>query len=373
MLLEVAGRLQAEIAEDGFVARLGGDEFAIIHTGFRSDEGVAAFAQRILNIFEDAFELAGQRITTGASIGIALAPRDGTTAEDIVKRADIAQYSVKGDGTGHIRFFVPAMEDALRRKQELKAGLQTALALKELELHFQPLVALRSGQATCFETLLRWRHPILGSISPAEFIPISEETNLIVPIGEWVLRAACFEAVRWPLPIRVAVNLSPAQFRSSGLLRSVQDALDDSGLVAERLELEITESVLMQDDESNLAILHQLRALGVRIALDDFGTGYSSLGYLLRFPFDKIKIDRSFITALPDKEQSQAIVKAVIGLGQTLGISIVAEGVENLDQADALLRQGCLEAQGYLFSRPVPAQEVAGVMARLRQQTGIVS
>lgn len=365
LLLEVANRLRGEVADDGFIARLGGDEFAIIHTGFHGDEEATAFARRVLSVFEDPFELAGQRITTGASIGIALAPRDGTTVEEIVKRADIAQYRAKGDGMGSICFFMSAMEDALRRKQELKAGLQTALALQELELHFQPLVALRSGKATCFETLLRWRHPILGLIPPTDFIPIAEETGLIVPIGDWALRVACREAVSWPLPIRVAVNLSPVQFRSPGLLRSVQDALEKSGLPAERLELEITETVLMQDDEANLAILHQLRALGVRIALDDFGTGYSSLGYLLSFPFDKIKIDRSFVTGLPDKQQSKAIVRAVIGLGQTLGITIAAEGVENPDQASALCNKGCQEAQGYLFSRPVAAQEVAATIARL--------
>jgi diguanylate cyclase (GGDEF)-like protein/PAS domain S-box-containing protein len=368
LLLEVAGRLRAEIADDGFIARLGGDEFAIIHTGFRGDEEAAAFARRVLNVFGDAFDLAGQCVTMSASIGITLAPRDGTTAEELVKRADIAQYRAKDDGTGSIRFFTPAMEDALRRKQQLKAGLQTALALQEMELHFQPLVALRSGQATCFEALLRWHHPILGSVSPADFIPVAEETGLIVPMGEWALRVACREAASWPLPIRVAVNLSPVQFRSPGLLRAVQHALEQSGLPAERLELEITESVLMQDDEANLAILHQLRALGVRIALDDFGTGYSSLGYLLRFPFDKIKIDRSFITGLPDKEQSKAIVRAIIGLGQTLGITIVAEGVENPGQANALCSKGCQEAQGYLFSRPVPPQEVVGTIARLRRQ-----
>jgi EAL domain-containing protein (putative c-di-GMP-specific phosphodiesterase class I) len=221
---------------------------------------------------------------------------------------------------------------------------------------------------TCFEALLRWHHPVLGSVSPAEFIPVAEETGLIVPMGEWALHVACHEPVSWPLPIRVAVNLSPVQFRSPGLLQAVQNALGKSGLPADRLELEITEAVMMQDDEAISAILHQLRALGVRIALDDFGTGYSSLGYLLRLPFDKIKIDRSFVAGLPDKEQSKAIVRAVIGIGQALDIAIAAEGVENGDQADALCSKGCQEAQGFLFSHPVPAMDVTGTIARLRRK-----
>ncbi|HEX2940713.1 MAG TPA: GGDEF domain-containing phosphodiesterase, partial [Rhodopila sp.] len=318
-------------------------------------------------------DIGGQRVMMGVSVGIALAECSGVLASELVKNADIALYYAKGEGGGATRFFEQAMDEAVRKKQEFKLGLRTALDRGELELHYQPLVALRSGMVTCVEALTRWRHPVRGWVLPADFIPVAEETGLIAPIGEWALRAACQEAVTWAQPARVAVNLSPVQFRAPGLVPAVASALADSGLEPGRLELEITESVLLDDNDTNLAILHQLRGLGVRIVLDDFGTGFSSLSYLLRFPFDKIKIDRSFVVGLPGQDQSFAIVCAIISMGRSLGISIAAEGVETAEQLEVLRGRGCNEAQGYLFSRPVPAAEVPALLGRLSPAQDLVA
>jgi diguanylate cyclase (GGDEF)-like protein len=365
LLRQVAERLRGCVRESDTIARLGGDEFAIIQTKLRRPEDAANLAQRVVEALGEAYDLDGQQVTVGTSVGIALAPDNGATPDEIVRNADIALYRAKADGRGTFCFFMSEMDGAVRLKQELKTGLRTALIRDELELHFQPLVELCSGEVTCFEALLRWRHPVRGLVSPVDFIPVAEETGMIAPLGEWALRAACREAIRWPPPIRVAVNLSPVQFRSHDLLRAVTGALAESGLAAERLELEITETVLLRDD--NLAILHQLRGLGVRIALDDFGTGYSALGYLRRFPFDKIKIDRSFVTDLPDREEANAIARAILGLGRSLGIAVAAEGVETARQLAALRSEECGEAQGYFFSRPVPAGEVLAVIGRLQR------
>jgi diguanylate cyclase (GGDEF)-like protein/PAS domain S-box-containing protein len=367
LLRQVADRLRGCLRAGEMVARLGGDEFAIIQPGLSRPEDAAILVQRVIETLAEPYEISGQRVVAGASIGVTLAPNDGITPDELVRNADIALYRTKADGRGTFRFFEPAMDEGIRLAEELKAGLRSALERDELELHFQPLVQPCSGQVTCLEALLRWRHPTRGLMPPTEFIATAEETGLIAPIGEWALRTACCEAVRWPRHVRVAVNLSPVQFRSPGLLQAVKDALTDSGLAAERLELEITESVLLQYDDANLAILRQLRGLGVRIALDDFGTGFSSLGYLLRFAFDKIKIDRSFIVGLPDREESKVIVHAIIGLGRSLGIAVAAEGVETAGQLSALSTQGCSEVQGYLFSRPVSAAEVTPLIDRLRQ------
>lgn len=252
----------------------------------------------------------------------------------------------------------------VQRRLAALVGLRTALDRGELELHFQPLVGIRTGEVTCFETLLRWQHPGRGMISPAEFIPVAEETGLIMRMGEWALRTACEEAARWPDAIRVAVNLSPVQFRNPGLVQAVANALEEARLDAGRLELEITESVLLQDDHTNFAVLHELSRLGVRIALDDFGTGFSSLAYLLRFPIDKIKIDRSFVTGLPDRRESKAVIRAVVSMSRSLGISVTAEGVETAGQLKALRHLGCNDAQGYLLSRPVPAAEVPALIGQ---------
>ncbi|HEY8612908.1 MAG TPA: PAS domain S-box protein [Roseomonas sp.] len=373
LLLQVAERLRGCTGDGNLVARMAGDEFAVIQTGLRGPEEAAALARRIVECLGEDYQIDGKHVGLGASVGMALAPDDGARPEELVRNADIALYRAKAGGRGTFRFFERQMDKAVRRKQELKAGLHAALDRGELELHFQPLVGFDRCEVTCFEALLRWHHPVLGPISPTEFIPLAEESGLIMRMGEWALRTACREAARWPRAIRVAVNLSPVQFRTPGLLQAVADALAKSGLAASRLELEITESVLLQDDEVNLQILRDLRGLGVRVALDDFGTGFSSLGYLLRFPFDKIKIDRSFVQGLPDREEAKAIISAIIGMGRGLGISVTAEGVETAGQFITLRGKGCSEAQGYLFSAPVPAAEVPALLDRLRPSGCLVA
>jgi diguanylate cyclase (GGDEF)-like protein/PAS domain S-box-containing protein len=373
LLRQAADRLRGCVRHGDVVARLGGDEFAIIQTALRGPDDAAALAQRIVEVLDEDYQIEDQQAVAGASIGIAVVAHEGVAPDEIVRNADIALYRAKADGRATFRFFECAMDEAVRRKQELRAGLRTAIDRSEIDLQFQPLVGIRAGEVTCFEALLRWHHPARGMITPAEFIPVAEETGLIMRMGAWVLRTACCEAARWPLPVRVAVNLSPVQFRNPGLLQAVTGALADSGLAAGRLELEITESVLLQDDQANLAILRELSALGVRIALDDFGTGFSSLGYLLRFPFDKIKIDRSFVMGLPERRESKAVIRAVVSMSRSLGISVTAEGVETAGQLDALRRLGCSDAQGYLFSRPVPAAEVTALIERLRRPEGLIA
>jgi diguanylate cyclase (GGDEF)-like protein/PAS domain S-box-containing protein len=373
LLRQAADRLRRCVPQGSLVARLGGDEFAVIQTGVRGSDDAAALARRIVEVLDEDYQIDEQQAVAGASIGIALVSPNDAAPEEVIRNADIALYRAKADGRATFRFFEPAMDEAVRRKQELRAGLRTALDRAELELHFQPLVGIRAGEVTCLEALLRWRHPDRGMISPAEFIPVAEETGLIMRMGEWALRSACCEAVRWPHSVRVAVNLSPVQFRNPGLVQAVAGALADSGLEAGRLELEITESVLLQDDQANSAILRELRELGARIALDDFGTGFSSLAYLLRFPFDKIKIDRSFVTGLPHRRESKAIIRAVVSMSRSLGISVTAEGVETTEQLEALRRLGCSDAQGYLFSRPVPAAEVTALIGRLHRPEDLVT
>lgn len=370
LLRQAADRLRRCVPEGNLVARLGGDEFAIIQTGLHGPDDAAALAQRIAEVLDEEYQIDEQRAVAGASIGIAVVSHQGAASAEVVRNADIALYRAKAEGRGTFRFFKPAMDELVRRKQALRIGLRTALDRGELELHFQPLVGIQTGAVTGVETLLRWNHPEMGRISPAEFIPVAEETGLIMRMGEWALRSACREATRWPDGMRVAVNLSPVQFRNPGLLQAVTTALAETGTNANRLELEITESVLLQDDETNFAILHELSQLGVRIALDDFGTGFSSLAYLLRFPIDKIKIDRSFVMGLPDRRESKAVIQAVVSMSRNLGISVTAEGVETAEQLEALRCLGCSDAQGYLFSRPVPAAEVMGLIDRLRRPQG---
>ncbi|HWX49499.1 MAG TPA: EAL domain-containing protein [Roseomonas sp.] len=373
LLCQAADRLRCCVPERNLVARIGGDEFAIIQTGLRGPEDAAALARRMVDVLDEDYRVDDHQAVAGASIGIALVSHEEAASEEVIRKADIALYRAKADGRATFCFFDPSMDEAVKRKQMLRAGLRTALDRDELGLHFQPLVGIRAGEVTGFEALLRWRHPLHGMISPAEFIAVAEETGLIMRMGEWALRSACREAVRWSQPVRVAVNLSPVQFRNPGLLQAVTDALIDSGLDARRLELEITESVLLQDDQANFAILWELRKLGVRIALDDFGTGFSSLSYLLRFPFDKIKIDRSFVTGLPDRRESKAVIRAVVSMSRSIGISVTAEGVETAEQLEALRQLGCNDAQGYLFSRPVPAAEVGALMDRLGRPDGLVA
>ncbi|KMO28280.1 diguanylate cyclase [Methylobacterium aquaticum] len=361
LLREVAERLRACLGADGLVARLGGDEFAILSPAGR--DGLLRLADRIIAALGRPFALAGQDVTIGVSIGIALAPEHGDDPDGLLRKADTALYAAKADGRRTRRLFEPAMDAALQSRRALECDLRAAIAAEALEVYYQPLVATGDLAVTGCEALLRWRHPERGFVSPGAFIPVAEETGLIAPLGEWVLRQACREAAGWPGAVRVAVNLSPAQFRTPDLVGTVARALAESGLAPSRLELEITEQVMLEESIANVAVLHRLRALGVRIAIDDFGTGYASLSYLQAFPFDKIKIDRSFTAALGREATAGAIVQAVIGLGASLGITTLAEGVETKAQLAALRRSGCGEVQGFLFSRPVPAAEIRRLVA----------
>src|SRR5579884_3719352 len=358
-LLKLVGeRLRACTREPDTVARLGGDEFAIIMTQMQQPTDAAVLARRIRDSIAKPYQIDGHQIVTDISIGISVAPMDALDAEELMRNADMALYGAKGDGRGTFRFFEPEMNTRMKARRELEMDLRNALAGRKFELYYQPLVDLRSNAITAFEALLRWNHPTRGVVSPADFIPIAEETGLIVPLGEWVLRTACAEAVNWPDHIKVAVNLSPAQLNNRNLLSTVTGILAETGMPARKLQLEITETVLLQNTFATLATLHELRKLGVQIALDDFGTGYSSLSYLRSFPFDKIKIDRSFIQDLAKGSEPAAIVNAVANLAKCLNMASTAEGVETEQQRDMLQEIGCTEMQGYLFSRARPAQEL---------------
>ena len=301
---------------------------------------------------------------SATSIGIAVAPHDGADADEILKNADLALYRAKAVGRGAYCFFDPEMGQRMQERLALERDLRQALANKQLEIFYQPLINLKSNEICGCEALLRWNHPTRGRVSPAEFIPLAEETGLILPIGDWVLRQACAEAANWPADIKVAVNLSVAQFKSPNLVQQVISALASSGLAPRRLELEITESVMIEDGDAALVAVSRLRELGVAIALDDFGTGYSSLSYLRRFPFDKIKIDRSFVSCLTGKnDQAAVILRAFSGLGISLGLATTAEGVETEEQLERVRAEGCTEVQGYYFSKPVPAMDIAALLA----------
>jgi predicted signal transduction protein with EAL and GGDEF domain len=345
------------------VARFGGDEFAVLQLGLVEAHEVGAFADRVVTLLSEPYDIDGQQVVIGASIGIALAPADGETSEQLLGNADMALYQAKEDGRRSFCFFEPGMDIRLRARRTLELDLRNALSAGEFELYYQPLVTLETGVISGFEALLRWHHPLRGMVAPAKFIPLAEETGLIVPIGEWVLRQACAEAAAWPDDLKVAVNLSPVQFKKGSLPQMVFATLASSGLPAARLELEITESIFLAESKTNLATLRRLRALGVGISMDDFGTGYSGLSYLRAFPFDKIKIDRSFISELGESEDCMAIIKAITNLGSSLGIPTLAEGVETKKQLAWLREAGCTEMQGYLFSRPVPASEIAGLLS----------
>ena len=304
------------------------------------------------------YQIEGHQIVTDISIGISVAPMDAVESAEILRNADMALYDAKADGRGTFRFFEPEMNTRMKVRRELEMDLRRALASEQFQLYYQPLVVLQTNDVNAFEALLRWNHPTRGLVSPADFIPIAEETGLIIPLGEWVLKAACAEAVDWPDHIKVAVNLSPAQLNNRNLVSMVKAALDESGMSPHKLQLEITESVLLQNTFTTLATLHELRKMGVQIALDDFGTGYSSLSYLRSFPFDKIKIDRSFIQDLSNGAEPLAIVNAVTGLAKCLNMTSTAEGVETREQMETLQAIGCTEMQGYLFSKARPANEI---------------
>jgi len=366
LLKEVGRRLKATVGENDTVARLGGDEFAVVQIG-RSDETAArSLAGRLVEVISAPYEIDDHQIVIGVSIGISLSPQDGSNPDELLKNADLALYRAKADGRGTYRFFETGMDARAQARRLLEMDLRAALQRDEFQVYYQPIRDVASGRVVAFEALLRWHHPQRGLIAPISFIPLAEETGLIVQLGEFVLRSACTDAATWPDDVDVAVNLSPVQFKSPHLIASVTEALTASGLDARRLELEITESVLLQNGEATLTTLHELRAMGVRISLDDFGTGYSSLSYLRSFPFDKIKIDRSFVSELATREDSMAIIRAVTGLGRSLGIITTAEGVETDVQLELLRREGCTQAQGYLFSKPRPASDVAIMLERPR-------
>jgi diguanylate cyclase (GGDEF)-like protein/PAS domain S-box-containing protein len=358
LLKLVADRLRGCTREPDTIARLGGDEFAIIMTQLHQPSDAAVLARRIRASINKPYHVDGHQIISDISIGISIAPIDGTEPDQLLKNADMALYGAKGDGRGTYRFFEAEMDKRMKERRNLEMDLRQALANGEFELHYQPLVNLQTNEISAFEALLRWHHPTKGLISPADFVPIAEETGLIVSIGEWVLRTACKETANWPDHVKVAVNLSPAQLKTKNLVSLVKEALADCSMAAERLQLEITETMLMQNTFATLAMLHELRKLGVQIAMDDFGTGYSSLSYLRSFPFDKIKIDRSFIQDLTNGAEPRAIVHAVAGLAKCLNMISTAEGVETQQQLDTLQAAGCTEMQGYLFSRAKPADEI---------------
>jgi diguanylate cyclase (GGDEF)-like protein len=356
----VSTRLVQSIGSEDFVARLGGDEFAIVQHNVYSQHDVNELIARIYAALRTPFDCRGHSLAADASIGIALAPRHGSDLQGLLKSADLAMYAAKAAGRRTHRFFEPSMETEANQRRAMEIDLRAAIAEGGFELHYQPLVDLRSNAVIGCEALLRWYHPVRGMVSPADFIPVAEETGLIEEIGAWVLRTACTEATTWPGHISIAVNVSPVQFRSQALSLKVAAALAETGLDPRRLELEVTEAVLIADDDAALVALNQLRALGVRIALDDFGTGYSSLSYLQRFPFDKIKIDRSFVMELT---RGTSIIKAVVSIAADRNMVTTAEGVETEEQRAIVQALGCTQMQGYLFSRPVRAMEVRGLLA----------
>ncbi len=368
LLTMVGDRLRSCQRGNDLVARLGGDEFAMFMETALLPGEISQQAAEVIAILSASYEIDNREIVIGASIGIAISPGDGQTGEDLLRNADMALYRAKSEGGGAHHFFEKEMDRIAQKRRDMEFDLRRALANGEFELHYQPLVSLAEDRVVAFESLLRWRHPVKGMISPGEFIPIAEDIGLIPTIGEWVLREACAEAAGWPDDIKVAVNLSPVQFRSRNLTQIVLSALAQSGLSPKRLELEITESIFLAETESNLATLHRLREFGVRISMDDFGTGYSSLSYLRSFPFDKIKIDRSFVRDLSERPDCVAIVRAISGLGRSLNISTTAEGVETMDQLDTLRAEGCTEVQGFLFSAARPADEIRALLKKFGER-----
>ena len=364
LICAAANRLSACVREIDSVARLGADEFVVLQRGIERPEDSAVLARRIVEILSAPYALSHHTVTVGVSIGITIAPGDGMGCAKLLKNAAVALDRTKVEARGSFRFFEADMDARLQARRQLEQDLREAVAAEAFELHYQPIYDLAAERIGGFEALLRWNHPVRGPVSPATFIPVAEEMGLITPLGEWVLRKACAEAARWPDGLKIAVNVSAVQFSSETLVGAVCDALGQSGLAGRRLELEITESVLVANPSRTTAILHSLKQLGIRVSMDDFGTGYSALSYLRSFPFDKIKIDQSFVRDLCEPDGSGFIVRAVIGLGASLGMTTTAEGVETEEQLQRLRDEGCDEVQGYLFSRPVPASSVPGVLER---------
>ncbi|MDN3273747.1 EAL domain-containing protein [Frankia sp. RB7] len=365
LLKSVATKLRDLLQRTDRIARLGGDEFAILQMSVPQPNSSIALAERIIEVVGQPCSIDSHDVTVGASVGIAVAHPGNMNTESFLKSADLAMYSAKSDGRGTYRMFDPEMDAVVQARRVLERDMRTGLMQDGFKLFYQPLVNLQTKKVTAFEALMRWQHPERGLIPPSEFIPVAEEMGLIVQLGEWALRQACAEAMEWPDGICVSVNLSPLQFSKGNLVSTVISALASSGLPATRLELEITESVLLEKSERNIAVLNQLRNLGVRISMDDFGTGYSSIGYLRSFPFDKIKIDQTFVRDLLVDQGSLAIVRAIAGLGVSFGMITTAEGVETEEQMRCLNVEGCIEVQGYLYSRPVPASEIVRLLGDL--------
>jgi diguanylate cyclase (GGDEF)-like protein len=364
LLQMVTERLRVLVRETDTIARMGGDEFAIVQVAIAQPTDATSLARRIIEVVSKPYEIEGHQIIIGTSVGIALGPADGLNPEQLIRNGDLALYRAKGDGRGTYCFFEQEMDAQMQARRALEYDLRKALVANEFELHYQPVVNLARNEITGFEALIRWRHPKDGLVPPGLFVPLAEEIGFMVPLGEWALREACKTAVKWPGELTISVNLSPSQFRSPGLVQTVSAALATSGLPARRLELEITEKALVGDSAATLATLYKLREAGVGIAMDDFGTGYSSLNYLQSFPFDRIKIDRSFILDILDGVGSLNIVRAVTAMAKGLGMTTIAEGVETQDQLDAVRSEGCTEMQGFLFSQAVPAEAVEQLLSR---------
>jgi diguanylate cyclase (GGDEF)-like protein len=361
LLQEVTAQIKAVTRGSDTIARLGGDEFAIIQRVSYVPRDATHLAERLIASVSKSYTIDGNDIEIGASIGISLAPDDSVDCDELIRNADMALYHAKTN-RGSFSFFKPSMDEQVRFRRKMENDLRTALAEGQFELHFQPVVSVADRQVKSFEALLRWKHPERGNVPPSEFIPMAEENGQIVPIGEWVLQEACREAAKWPSHIKVAVNVSAVQLKSPGILQSVSEAIDAAGIEGSRLIVEVTESVMITDADQAISTLYAIRDAGSAIAMDDFGTGYSSLSYLRRFPFDKIKIDQSFVSELGQREDSAAIVRAATGLAKALGMEAVAEGIETEEQFALVAAEGCAEAQGYLISRPMPAPDVFGFL-----------
>ena len=368
LLRSVAGRLRATVRAPDLLGRLGGDQFAVLQRNVLRESDAERLASRLLRTVEQPHEVGGQKLHVHAALGIALAPKDGTTVDDLLKNADVALYKSKSRGGNSLAFFEPEQDENIKERHQLEADLRYALERGELALHYQPIVNLKSRSVTSFEALMRWHHPRRGLIGPTEFIPIAEQTGLIVPIGEWALERACRDAASWPEPTKVTVNLSSVQFEGSRLVAATERALQLSGLDPRRLEIEITETVLLRDVPNTQAILERMHELGVQVALDDFGTAFASLSYLQNFPFNKIKIDRSFVRGVPERADCLAIVRAVAALARNLHIASVAEGIETLDHFMCITQAGCDEVQGFYFSQAVPTAEVEATLAMCRSK-----
>jgi predicted signal transduction protein with EAL and GGDEF domain len=346
------------------LARLGGDEFAIVVPSVSSREDLAALAEALIAAVVAPYEIIGHQIRSSISIGIAVGPHDGRDAEDLLMAADLALYAVKAVNRGTYRFYESAMNKELNDRRQIEFDLRNAIERNQLELFYQPIINTRNNAISGFEALARWRHPVKGMVPPALFIPVAEDSGLIVPLGEWALREACRQAVMWPDNLKIAVNLSPVQFTAPNLVEVVERILAETGLAPCRLELEITERIFISDSEITLSSLRRLKALGIRIAMDDFGTGYSSLSYLRSFPFDKIKIDRAFVSDLAERNEYVVIVQAVVSIARALGMTTTAEGVETVGQHQFLSALGCDEVQGYLFSAPVAVDKLDELLAK---------